>query len=84
MKLQCTSTSSNAVLVLPFTMAFILVCSQSQGWLWPIIGYAALLISMQKQPPLQCRRWLFWSIATAGLVFLLVALTLKGRWHIIL
>lgn len=84
MKFHCTSATSNAVLVLPFTMAFMLLCSQSQGWLWPIIGYAALLASMANRPTQHCRRSLFWAIATAGLVFLLVALTLKGRWHIIL
>lgn len=83
MTIQCNSNAS-AAMIIPMTMAFILVCSNSQGWLWPLVGYVAMILGMGTQPAMQCRRQLFWSIAVAGLLLVVVALTLKDRWQVIL
>lgn len=83
MTIQCNSNAS-AAMIIPMTMAFILVCSNSQGWLWPLVGYVAMILGMGTQPAMQCRRQLFWSIAATGLLLVVVALTLKDRWQVIL
>lgn len=82
--MQCqTNTATHIARTLPMGMVFMLLCGQTHGWLWPLVGYSALLWSCYR-PATHCSGHRFWWIAAAGFAFLLLALTLKDRWQLVL